>query len=65
MKKTAYISPATDITYLETGKLLSVSAPTSTNVDGLGVSEEEYEGEGHSRRRTVWDDEELEEEEEF
>lgn len=60
MKKIAYIAPSTNIVNVEINQLLNISNPTSTNVDGLGVSDDEYTEEGRSRR-TVWDDEEEEE----
>ena len=58
MKKIAYIAPATLIVAIDAPQLLNtISNPTGTNVDGLGVSDEDYEDDGRSRRtRNIWDD---------
>ncbi len=66
MNKKEYIAPATDIYKVKVGQLLNtISSATSTNVDGLDVSDEEYEDVGRARRRyrNAWEDEEYDEEE--
>ena len=61
MKKTTYIAPAVQVMQIHTEQLLNtISAPTSTNVAGLGVSDENYEGEVRSRSYSVWGDDEEE-----
>ena len=61
MNKKAYITPATDIVCLKTESFIAASELTGTNQEGLGVSNEEYEDEGRSRRRghSVWDDDDF------
>ena len=60
MKKIAYIAPTTEVTTINTHWHILAGSPTKTNVDDLPISEDPApeEMEGHSRRRTVWDDEE-------
>ena len=61
MKKT-YFAPESTIVLIKTQALMQVTS----SLDGqegnetvtVGLSEGEYDGEGASRRRGVWDDEE-------
>ena len=68
MKKT-YLQPVADITALETIAIMAGS--TKATVDGgtePGLEPDPTQGDasgGLSRRRSVWDDEELNEEEQF
>jgi len=64
MKKIAYTAPAIEVMQVQTEQLLNtISGVASTNVDGLDVSEEAYEGVSRSRKQSnVWGDEEEEEE---
>ena len=60
MKKT-YISPETNQTIVSLIKMIA-SSPVSTNLGGLGVSNESAEDagitSGNSRRSSLWEDEE-------
>lgn len=57
MKKTKYIAPQTQIILLQGQELLnSISALTSTNVDGLGISDDDYEDVGQSKDSGDWGD---------
>ena len=60
MKKT-YISPETNQTIVSLIKMIA-SSPVSTNLGGLGVSNESAEDDGitsgNSRRSSLWEDEE-------
>ena len=59
MKKIAYIAPAVQVMQIHTEQLLNtISNPTKTNVEGLGISDTNYEGEVRSRSYSVWGDEE-------
>jgi len=59
MKKIAYIAPAVQVMQIHTEQLLNtISNPTSTNVDGLGISNESYEEVGRARGASIWGDEE-------
>ena len=59
MKKTTYIAPAVQVMQIHTEQLLNtISAPTSTNVAGLGISDTNYEDEVRSRSYSVWGEEE-------
>jgi hypothetical protein len=62
MKKTVYIAPATEIVKLQAQQLLNtISNPqTVTGAEGLGISTENYEDEGRSRRSSLWDDDDEE-----
>ena len=58
MKKTVYIAPSTVIVKVQAQQLLNtISNPTGTNVEGLGVSSEAYEDDVRSRGVNLWDDE--------
>lgn len=60
MKK-EYISPIADVMFIETKQMIAASTlesnPTGNTVS-VDFTDEEYDGEGASRRRNVWDEEE-------
>ncbi len=64
MKKNAYISPSVGIEVVATELhiLAGSDSLTGTNIDDLGVAEEDAPAdmEGRSRRHNVWEDEEEE-----
>ena len=55
MKKTVYIAPKTIVCLIEGQELLNaISSPSGTNVEGLGVSTENYDGETRTKSND-WD----------
>lgn len=61
MKK-EYISPRADMMIIESRQMIATStldSNPSSNVN-VNLTEEEYNGEGASRRRSVWSEEEEE-----
>lgn len=65
MKKKAYLSPEVMVTAIHTAQLVMASKLKDTNIDGLGVAEDDAEegmvGRSRRRRHNQWDDEEDEE----
>lgn len=58
MKKNAYIAPTTNIIHVKIGHILNtISNPTKVNIEGLGISSDNYEDEIRSRELNIWDDE--------
>ena len=64
MKKNEYISPSLEVTFIKTNIQILAGSPQGTNIAGLGISDQAAPNdmEGRSRSKTVWDDEEEEEE---
>lgn len=55
MKKTAYIKPLVEVTQIETGQFIAISA-TETNIEGLGIDNEPTDEEGRSRLLFLFDE---------
>ncbi len=60
----AYIKPTIEIAQVETQHLMENSLTSVSDLEDVTVSTEDFPGgDADSRQRSVWDDEEMEEEE--